>query len=275
MSVPDDIARALRLPPEVPLHLTRIEVEIAYTPDAVAEKLPEERAAEMAGLAAHLTHLLRAGFLCRPGGADPSARVGVMQTAPDRVLIGYAGRGAHVNLLVIFLRMAWAFHQSPADAFDSLVAALGSEDEAREVFRDLQFPKLVAAVTAKQLAAAPGAPMRSAPDAMRALSQDMPQPTSGPLPGGAVVDAEVIKMTPGAPVPDEDMEDAWLSVAQLSLLMPPGYAPEHEPGDEYFETSKGAKTLRVEEISIEQVFLFEFLDLLSDGKLAQAKLAVS
>jgi hypothetical protein len=269
MSIAEDLARALRLPLQVPLHLGRIELEVIYTAEAVAEGLPAERAGEMAIVAGHLTYLLRAGFLCRPAGPDPSAVLSVAQTTPDRVLVGYAGRGAHVNLLVLMLRLIWGYHQSPPDAFDSLVMALGSEKEARELFRDLQFRRLIALVTARQLVALPGAAMRDAPDAMRGLSQDMPAPGTGRLSDSPVIEAESLKVQPFIDPPDEDMEDAWLSAAQVPLFLPPGFDPEFEEGEEYFVEAKGRKSLKIEEISVEQVFLFEFLNVLSGGRIGQ------
>ncbi len=262
------LIRTMQFPPEVPLHLTRIEIEIAYRTQAVADGWPADRAGELSRVAAHLAGLLRAGFLCRPSGPDDSARVGVRQSGPDRVMIGYAGRGAHVNLLVLLLRLVHRYHQTPPEVEANLRAAAADPAEVASYFTPLVFADLIAAVAARQLVAAPGSPMRATPDGTRALSQDMPVPGSGPLSPDPVVEAELLRAT-GVPAPDEDVADHWLSVSQFAAFLPPGHDPAHEPGDEAFHAE--GKALEIEAIGVEQVFLFELLAVLSGGRMAQVR----
>jgi hypothetical protein len=262
------MARALQFPPEVPLHLQRIEIEVHYKLQAVQDGFPPDRAAELGSVAENLAALLRAGFLCRPFGPDDSARVAVKQTAPDRVLFGYAGRGAHLNLLVVMLRLIHRFHQSPPGLHEELLAAADDPAEVAEYFTPMVFDDLIATIAARQLVAVPGAPMRATPDGARALSQDMPVPGSGPLTPDPVVEAELLRLKSAVPPPGEALEDHWLSVSQYAVFLPPGHDPAFEPGDEMFYEGLRGKALDVEEISIEQVFVFEFLNLLAGGKLA-------
>jgi hypothetical protein len=266
------VLRVLQFPPEFPLHLQRIEIEIGYTAKAVADGFPPERTAELARVLDHLAGLVRAGFLCRPHGPDDSARLAARQSGPDRIVLGFAGRGVHVNLVVILLRLIHYYHHTPPSVLEGLKAAATDPAEVAEYFTPMNFPELVSGIAARLLVAVPGAPMRSAPDGSRALSQDMPLPGTGPLGSDAVTEAEVLRVT-GAQAPDDELADHWLSVSQFDSFLPIGFEPEFAPGDEeFFPGPKGAG-LEIEEISVEQVFLFEFLNVLSGGRIGQLAVA--
>jgi hypothetical protein len=267
--------RVLQLPPEVPLHLQRIELEVGYRLQAVQDGFPPDRLAAMAAAAEDLGALLRAGFLCRPFGPDDSARVAVKQLAPDRVMFGYAGRGAHVNLLVLMLRLILRLHQTPTGVYEDLLASAEDPAEVAEYFTPMVFADLIGAIAARQLVAVPGAPLRATPDGARALSQDMPLPGSGPLSPDPVLQAEMLRVAAAVPPPDEALEDHWLSLSQFAVFLPPGCDPEFEPGDEGFYAGERGKTLEIEEISVEQVFLFELLNLLSGGRIGQVAVTAS
>lgn len=265
------LARVSRLPARVPLHLSRIELSLAYRRPALRDGVPSERASEMAGVAESLTQLLRAGFLCRPGGPDPTALVTVEQTAAARVRFVYAGRGVHANLLVALIRLIYAYHQTPPGTFESIAAQFG-EAQAREFFYEFEFDRLVAAITLDRLVGRPGAAQVAAPKGTRALAKDMPLPASGPIEvEGPVLDAELLRVTPGMDVPDDELENAWLSCSQVPLFVPPGHDAEFEPGDEWFDASPAKRVLRVAELSIEPPFLFELLDMLSGGRIERLR----
>jgi hypothetical protein len=261
------LSAALQFPPEVPLHLQRIEVEVAYKLKAAQDGFPADRATELASVAENLAALVRAGFLCRPFGPDATARIAVKQSAPDRLIFGYAGRGAHVNLLVVMLRLIHRYHQTPPGVHEELLAAAEDPAEVAAYFTPMVFGDLISSIAPRQLVAVAGSPMRAAPDATRALSQDMPVPASGPLGADPVLEAELVRVKGAVPPPDPTVEDHWLSVSQFAVFLPPGHDPAFEPGDEGFFEGQRGKALEVEEISIEQVFLFEFLNLLANGKL--------
>jgi hypothetical protein len=269
------MVRVLQLPHEMPLHLQRIELEVGYRLQAVQDGFPADRLAAMAAAAEDLGALVRAGFLCRPFGPDDSARVAVKQQAPDRLLFGYAGRGAHVNLLVVMLRLILRFHQTPPGVYEELLASAEDPSEVAEYFTPMVFGELISAIAARQLVAVPGAPMRPTPDGARALSQDMPVPGSGPLTPAPVVEAELLRVASAVPPPDEALEDHWLSLSQFAVFLPPGLPAEFEPGDEGFFAGERGKTLEIEEISVEQVFLFEFLNVLSGGRIGQLAVTAS
>lgn len=267
------LSRVLRLPARMPLHVSRLELDLHYKRAALREGVPAERAREMAYVGEALTRLLRAGFVCRPAGPDPTARVTVELAARGRVRLAYAGRGVHANLLVLFIRLIYAYHQTPPGTFERVVADLG-EDAAREVFFEFDFDALVDAIALHRVVGLPDARTVATPKGVAALAKDMPLPASGRVAGGRILDAELLRVTPGMDVPDEELEDAWLSCSQVPLFLPPGHDAEFEPGDEWFETTASKRVLRVVEISVEQVFLFELLDMLSGGRVARRRVVV-
>lgn len=274
MPAATDLPRILMLPPEVPLHLNRIEIELRYTPAALALGLPEDRARELARTAQRIAELVQTGFLCRPFAPDPSARLGVRLAAPDRLVIGFAGAGAHVNLLVLMIRLLYRYHQTPAGLYEAAVAAAENPAEVDSWFTRMVFAEHVAGIALRQIEAVPGAPMRRTPDGMRALSQDMGLPGTGPLAPEPVIEAELLSVK-GPVALQEDVGDAWLQVAQFGLFLPPDFPAAHEPGDEGLASGPKGKGLEIEEISVEQVFLFELLAVLSAGRIAQLAVTAS
>lgn len=266
------LSRVLRLPARMPLHVSRLELDLHYKRAALRDGVPAERAREMKCVTEPLTQLLRAGFLCRPAAPDPTALVTVEHGAADHVTFTYAGRGVHANLLVALVRMIYAYHQSPPGMFASMVASLG-EAGAREACYEFKFGTLVATISAGQLVGLPEVATVPTPGGMAAIDEDMPLPATGAF-DEPILDAELVRVTPGMGVPEE-LEDAWLSCSQVPLFVPPGHDAEFEPGEEDFAVSKGKRALEIAELSIEPPFLFELLDMLSGGQLERRRVVVA
>lgn len=266
MTALTDLAAVLHLPESLPSMLAGLTIDVTYTVAAADKGMAEESAESVGETLAHLETLLRAGFLSQPFATDPAAAISV--TAPDdsHLRVTYRGAGAHVNLIHPLVRVIHNLHSSPEDGFAMLVEALGDEDAARAAYGGVVFADCVADITISAIQPHPSA----APIAelgMVAVMEGMPLPATGLLSDDPVIEAERLRLNA---VVGEELDEAWLSLSGFAAFVPPDTAVEFELGEEEIFAHRDHTVIR--NISVEQVFLFAYLQTLMAGRLPQLTL---
>lgn len=157
----------------------------------------------------------------------------------------------HADVIVLLLRLIHSHNQSPTDGFQRLLDAIGDEEAARAVFPDIQFGQVVTRVSvrAKGETLAAFDPLRAAGYALlfSGLSADeVVQPT---------------RISVQMPTrPGSATNDAWLALSGLRTLLPIGFDPDFEEGEEELHIHSGE--LMIDKISVETAWLSAFLELL-------------
>jgi hypothetical protein len=266
MTTLTDLAAVLHLPEPLPSVVMGLTFDVAYTRAAKVKGMAKDRAVELADTLAHLEMLLRAGFLSRPFGADPAASISVTVPSSSHLRVTYQGTGAHVNLIHPIVRMIHAIHSTPDEGFAMLVAALGDADAARAIYDGVVFTDCVAGLTISDVLPHPAAGLiaRLGPVA---VMEGVPFPASGPLATDSTINADMLRLN--AVVSDRADHD-WLSLSGLMAFVPPDTKAECALGEEEI-FALGDHTV-IRRITVEQVFLFEYLQMLTAGHLPQLTL---
>jgi len=259
------LLQTLRIPAELPDVAASVTVDVTYTAKAVAEGHPAEQAENIADTMQDLEKLLQAGFLSRPFGAGASASISVALTAPNQLRISLASGGVHINIVPVLIRLMLSFHQTPEGAFAELVQALG-EDEARAVYGGINYADAVQSLSVN-VQPVPKAPEHDA-SPLLARRSGVPLPGTGPLVEDRQIDAGELRFGGISPEAlSDDLEDAYLSIAMFDAFVPVDAPFDFTPGEEEFFFD--GSILVIHNISIEQVYLYEFLCCLAGGSLAQ------
>jgi len=259
------LLKTLHIPAELPEVVASVTVDVIYTAKAVADGHPVELAINIAGTMQDLEKLLLAGFLSRPFGAGASTSVSVVLTAPNQLRINLASGGVHINIVPVLIRLMQSLHQTPGGAFAELVEILG-EEEASAVYGGINYADAVQSLSVNVQ------PMPSVPEhdasPLFARRSGMPLPGTGPLVEDRQIDAGELRFDGISPEAlSDDLEDAYLSIAMFNAFVPIDAPFDFTPGEEEFFFD-GA-SLVIHNISIEQVYLFEFLNCLAGGSLGQ------
>lgn len=269
MSFEKTVLGRVRIAPEQPDIVTGVRATLAYSPEAKAGGLPEERADVWGSIAEDIATCMSRGFLARP--VTTEAAVGcdaALSETRDLVIRLDCPGGAHVNVMVVMLRLLAGTHQTPASAFEELVIALdGDREAAAEISGGMDFARDVAGITIEPVSP-PGAPV-SPMDIRFARRRGAHLPASGPFGNDRVIDAAEARFS-GASVAalDPDLEDALLSMAGTEAFVPLGHEARFTPGDEeWWNPQPGLLTASA--ISMEQVFLFEAAACLNGGTLSK------
>ncbi|WP_415919306.1 hypothetical protein [Tateyamaria sp. SN6-1] len=274
MTLLEQVLGRLNVPGTLPEVVTRVAITVQYSPAAAARDLPTDRFEIWHAMADEVADGLNKGFLTRPFAKDASAAGVVTMDGPDRMVIEVTTPGAHVNLVHVMVRLVVASHHTPADAYPRLLDALdGDEEAANEAFNGMIFDRDIGALTV-QVAGPEGLePMPV--DIRQALWHNVHVPASGPIGDALLVEADEIAFTNlQADALDEDLEDAFLSLAGMNAFIPIGHDAAHEPGEEeLFFTGPG--TLLAHTVSMEQIFLFELVATLNGGDLSRAQAEVT
>jgi hypothetical protein len=261
MTTLTDLAAVLHLPEPLPSVVMGLTVDVAYTPTARVKGMAADRAVELADTFAHLTQLLQAGFLSRPFAPDATARVSV--TVPDgrHLRVTYHGAGVHVNVIHPIVRLIHALHSTPDDGFALLVAALGDADAARAIYDGVVFTDCVAGIAVTDVHPHPAATAiaRLGPVA---TMDGVPFPATGPLAADPTIHAANLTLSAGV---TDTHDDAWLPLSGLGAFVPPDTKVDYALGDEEVFVQRD-RTL-IQTITVEQVFLFEYLQMLTMGRL--------
>lgn len=270
MSAQADLFKSLRIAGELPEVITALQIELRYAPDALQNGLPEDRLEEVTEMLEYLGLLLQAGFLSRP--FTPQSRIQLEAQLPEANLLRlrFRGAGQHCNLIPLLLRMLHGLHQTPADAFAELVAALDSEDRAREVFEGIDYARTVLHLAVAVQGAEGAALQPASPD--QARRGGVPLPASGPLSPERVIEAEAVRVMglPEGLEVDDDLENAFLTVAMTGAFLPLDHDPYFDPGEA--ETWTDGDVLQIDDVAMEQAFLFEWINMLSGGGIAALRL---
>jgi hypothetical protein len=261
MTMLTDLAAVLHLPEPLPSVVTGLTVDVAYKPAAKVKGMASESAAKLADTLVHLQTLLQAGFLAHPFAPDPTAQMVVAVPNAAHLRITYRGAGAHVNMVHPIVRLIHVLHSTPEDGFAMLVAALGDEDAARAIYDGVVFTDCVASISVSDIQAHPAAQViaRLGPSA---TMEGMPFPATGPLATDPAINAETLRLNG---VAGDALNDAWLSLSGLAAFVPPDMKVEYELGEEEI-FAVGDHTV-IRNISVEQVFLFAYLQVLTAGRL--------
>jgi hypothetical protein len=266
MTVLTDLAAVLHLPEPVPSVVTGLTIDVVYTPAAVVKGMAKDRALAVSDTLAHLQTLLRAGFLSLPFAADPTAELATTVPHSSSLRVTYRGAGAHINLIHPLVRVLHSLHSTPDDGFAMLVAALGDEDAARAIYDGVVFTDCVVGITITGLHPHPAATpiARLGPIA---VMDAMPFPATGPLAADPIISAEMLRLNA---VIGDTLDDAWLSLSGFGAFVPPDTKAAFVPGEEDV-FGHGGQTL-IRNITVEQVFLFAYLQVLTGGRLPQLAL---
>lgn len=269
MSFEQTVLGRVRIAPEQPGIVTDVRATLAYSQHAKAGGMPEERADVWGTIAEDIAACMSRGFLARP--AAPKAEVmcdAALSDARDLVVRLHCPGGAHANVLVVLTRLFAATHQTPASAFDELLIAMdGDRDAAAEMANALDFDRDVASLTI-ETAGLPAAPLSSV-DMRFARRRGAHVPANGPLGDARVIDADVLRFA-GVTVTelDPDLEYALLSLSGTGAFLPLGHSADFTPGDEEWWMPEPGR-LTAQDISMEQVFLFEAAACLNGGTLSK------
>jgi hypothetical protein len=261
MTMLTDLAAVLHLPEPLPSVVTGLTVDVAYRPAAKVKGMAKESAAKLADTLAHLQTLLQAGFLAHPFAPDPTAQMAVAVPNSAHLRITYRGAGAHVNVIHPIVRLIHALHSTPDDGFAMLVAALEDEDAARAIYDGVVFTDCVASISVTDIQAHPAAHViaRLGPSA---TMEGMAFPATGPLATDPAINAERLRLNA---VVGDGLDHAWLSLSGLAAFVPPDTKAEFELGDEEIFVVRDHTVIR--NITVEQVFLFAYLQVLTAGRL--------
>mgnify|MGYP006265914093 CR=1 FL=1 len=273
MSFEQTVLSRLQIAPEQPEIVTDVTATLFYSHAAKAGGMPEERADVWGTIADDIAACMSRGFLARP--VTTRAEVAcdaALSDARDLVVRLHCPGGAHVNVLVVLLRLFAATHQTPASAFTELLIAMdGDRDAAAEMANALNFDRDVARLTIETVgsSAAPFVQM----DMRFGRTRGAHVPASGPLGDARVIDAELLHFEGvSAAELDPDLEDALLSLSGTDAFVPLGHNADFTLGDEeWWSPEPGRLTAR--DISMEQVFLFEAAACLNGGTLATVNAA--
>jgi hypothetical protein len=261
MSTLTDLAAVLHLPEPLPSIVTGLTFDVAYKPAAKVKGMAKESAAKLTDTLAHLTVLLRAGFLAHPFASDPTAQIAVTVPNSAHLHVIYRGAGVHVNLIHPIVRVIHALHSTPEDGFAMLVAALGDEDAARAIYDGVVFTDCVASISVTDIQAHPAAHVlaRLGPSA---TMEGMPFPATGPLAADPAINAERLHLNA---IVSDHLDHAWLSLSGLAAFVPPDTKAEYDLGEEEIFAASDHTVIR--HITVEQVFLFAYLQVLTAGHL--------
>lgn len=268
MSLEDFFFSRVQISPTLPEIVTRVQASIVYTPKALEDEWPEDRYDSWVDTMEDLTRLLNYGFLARPASSQAVTTCSATMSAPNTLVLGIETQGgAHINLVILLLRLIYSTHQTPPDAFAKLVAAFdGDEEAAKEVYGGINLNDHVDAVRL-DVAGQEGAESLQF-DLRYAYQPNCFLPASGPVSEQSVVEFDLLRFS-GMSVTtlDEDYEDAFLLISSLDSFLPIGFSAASEPGEEEI-VIRADGTATIEDISIEQVFLFEALACANGGTLA-------
>ena len=270
MSATSDILASLQIAPALPDVVTGIEAKVIYTDAALANDLPNNRQDIWQDIVNDLVTLLRAGFLSRPHSSQASIRGECRLENSKTLSIRVQGPGLHVALVTAMIRMIHATHHTPEGSYEELLAALDFDEvAAKEAFGGMVYSQDVDALTVS-VSPQPGSPQRPF-DLQQGHLAGLTTPGSGPLSPNPVIQAHRLIFDGVAILDlDVDLEDAFLGLSGTMAFVPLDADPEFEPGDEeLFIPEPG--TLMVDDISIEQGMLFEFLACLQQGSLKDVK----
>lgn len=269
MSAAEAIAASLRCPESLPLELIGLKAELTYsTPgDQVAE-----RAEEIEDSFTRLAQLVTAGVLSRAPLGSPVTTIATTRPAADVTQIELTSPGVHLNIVPVIIRLFYRLHQSPSGALDDLITALGSEEEARSVFHEMDYARDIRGLALSGVLSTHDAPLlRTSP--LQPVAEGVPVPASGQLP--AVIEAEEIRATgfpPGAEL-DADLEDHWLSLSMCEAFVPLGSRYEFTPGDEEMFFHEGE--LLIQRAAVEGPYLAELLGCLTSGHTAGIRVTIA
>ncbi|MEM6757861.1 MAG: hypothetical protein AAF601_00135 [Pseudomonadota bacterium] len=274
MTLLDQLLGRLHISSTLPEVVSRVAVTVQYAPEAVARDLPVDRQSVWGLFAEDLAVLLSSGFLSRPFQAQVPATVTAVLEGAERLVITVNTTGAHVNLVHALVRMVVATHQTPADAAARLLVEAGGDEEATaEAYNRMIFDQDIGALMV-QVKGPDG--LEPIPvDIRGAIWHNVHVPTTGPLGDGPVVEADEITFTNlSFENINEDVEDTFLSISGLNGFVPVGFDAQNEPGEEeIFVPNRG--TAVVQNVSIEQTYLFELLATLNGGDLSRARAEVT
>lgn len=266
----DAFFASLDAPARWPETLVHARLVLTYTEAAVCAGIPGDVLEDLETYAPALEALLNAGFLGRPRAATSgttAATVNAVLTEADTLQLTLSTSGAHADVLVLVLRLLLALHQTPAGAFERLVAMLGSEEEARDVFGGKDCGALVRRLAVVDVTGQAGA-AEHAVSPLALLSAGARRLASGPIgehtsdathrsTAYGLVQIERLVVTGAAFEIPEDLEDAFLTLAGLDLFLPPDADPDFEPGEEEFWLRDGA--LVADTVSMEEALLVEWI----------------
>jgi len=271
MSFEQTVLGRLRIAAEQPEIVTGVTATLAYSQEARASGMPDERADVWSFIAEDVVACMSCGFLARPSKTAAEVTCdAALSDARDLVVRLHCVGGAHVNVLVVLLRLFAATHQTPASAFKELLIAMdGDRDAAAEMANAINFDRDVASLTFETVGPA-DAPL-AAMDMRFARKRGAHGPAISPLGDARVIDAEhVLFEGVSAPHFDTDLESALLSLSGTDAFLPLGHSARFTPGDEEWWIPKPG-LLTVRDISIEQVFLYEVAACLNGGTLSKVK----
>ncbi|MEL7165811.1 MAG: hypothetical protein AAGL96_10085 [Pseudomonadota bacterium] len=274
MTLLDQLLGRLHISSTLPEVVTRVVVTVQYTPEAVARNLPVDRQSVWDLFAEDLAVLLGSGYLSRPFQPQVPATVTAVLEGAERLVITINTTGAHVNLVHALIRMVLATHQTPADAAVRLLVEAGGDDvEAAEAYNHMVFDTDIGAVMV-QVKGPDG--LEPIPvDIRGAIWHNVHVPPTGPLGGSPVIEADEITFS-NLTFDDvnEDVEDAFLSVSGMNAFIPTGFDAANEPGEEeVFVPARG--TAVVQNVSIEQIYLFELLATFNGGDISRTRAEVT
>lgn len=272
MSLEQTVLGRLRVAADQPDIVTGATATLSYSQTARAGGMPEERADVWGAIAEDIAACMSSGFLARPVAtrAEVTCDAG-LSGARDLVVHINCPGGAHVNLLVVLLRLLAATHQTPPWAFKELLIAMdGDREAAAEMANALDFDRDVAGLAIETFGA-PDAP-RDTMDMRFARRRGAHVPASGPPGDACVIDAELLRFEGiSAEGLDPDLEDALLSLSGTEAFLPLGHEARFTPGDEeWWIPESGLLTAR--DISMEEVFLFEAAACLNAGELSKVNI---
>lgn len=264
MTAQSELLARLRIAPNLPEAITRIDIWVNYSEVAIANDLPQDRKETWEETLEELTALLKIGFLSRPSGKQTQVFAQAELETKDRLRISLQTPGTHMALITVLLRLIHSTHQTPAGAYEALLAALDfDEAAAQNAFGGMIYSRDVAMVSVN-VVAAPNSAERPF-ELQQGHLAGMVLLADGPLAPEPVIDAQRICFA-GLELSElsEDLEDNFLNLSGACAFLPFDAKPEFEPGNESIYLSEPDK-LTIDEISIEQPILFELLTCLHQG----------
>ncbi|MEO1076867.1 MAG: hypothetical protein AAFX41_13040 [Bacteroidota bacterium] len=270
----DAFLATLDAPARWPETLVHARLVLTYTEAAVRDGIPAEVLKDLETYAPALEALLHVGFLDRThGSGTTAATVNAVLIEAEALQLTLSTNGTHANVLVLVLRLLLALHQTPTGAFERLVAMLGSDEEARDVFGGKDYGTLIHRLAVVDVTGPAGA-AEHAVSPLTLLSAGTRRLASGPIgestgdaphrsTARSLVQAERLVVTGAAFEIPEDLEDAFLTLAGLDLFLPPDADPDFEPGEEEFWLRDGA--LVADTVSMEEALLVEWIACLADA----------
>lgn len=262
----DEIQSTLAAPDHFPAVIEDLVMGVEFTARAVdAGKVPAA-IMNVEDTIGHMNVLMAAGFLGRSEQARGAAQLQATRSGRSCVRIELESAGVHRNVVPMLVRLIYHMHQTPPGAFARLVAAFdGDEQSAHAVYAGVEYAETVAEICLHEIRGS--AAMEPLQLESSVADDGLARPVGWPEADYGEWERIIIDGFDSSAVLDDELEDAWLSLAMMQAFVPLGRPVGFEPGDEefFFRDAEAGRQLVCDALAIELFWLSEWLMCLVGG----------